>query len=41
VGFALGAWGGLGQVEQLAARVAVGDPALQGAVLGALGARTH
>jgi hypothetical protein len=41
VGFALGEWGGLGQVEQLAARVAVGHPALQGAVLGALGARTH
>jgi hypothetical protein len=41
VGFALGAWGGLVQVEVLAARVPVGDPALQGAVLGALGARTH
>lgn len=41
VGFALGAWGGLTQVEALAARVPVGDPALQGAVLGALGARTH
>lgn len=41
VGFALGEWGGLVQVEQLAARVSVGHPALQGAVLGALGARTH
>ncbi|HVS17975.1 MAG TPA: hypothetical protein VMT18_05195, partial [Planctomycetota bacterium] len=41
VGFALGEWGGLAQVELLAARVAVGNAALQGAVLGALGARTH
>ena len=41
IGFALGEWGGLPQVELLAARVAVGHPALQGAVLGALAARTH
>lgn len=41
VGFALGEWGGLTQVELLAARAPIGDPALQGAVLGALGARTH
>lgn len=41
VGFALGEWGGLVELEWLAARVGPAEPALQGAVLGALGARTH
>jgi hypothetical protein len=41
VGLALGEWGGMEQVDWLAERLSVGDPALQGAVLGALGARTH
>ncbi|MCC7013433.1 MAG: HEAT repeat domain-containing protein [Planctomycetes bacterium] len=41
VGFALGEWGGMAQVDWLSARVGAADPALQGAVLGALGARTH
>lgn len=41
VGFALGEWGGLAEVERLAARWSATDPALQGAVLGALGDRTH
>jgi HEAT repeat protein len=41
VGFALGEWGGLAEVDWLAARIGPAEPALQGAVLGALGARTH
>lgn len=41
VGFALGEWGGASEVDRLAARVGAADPALQGALLGALGARTH
>jgi hypothetical protein len=43
VGFAIGTWGGIDAVEQLsrARRNNTGDPALQGAVLGALGARTR
>ena len=40
-GFALGEWGGLLQVEALAAKLGGGDPRLQGALLGALSARTH
>ena len=40
VGYALGFWGGIPQVEDLAKRWSVGHPALQGAVLGALAART-
>ncbi len=39
VGFALGEFGGLGAVEDLARKRADSDPALQGAVLGALSAR--
>jgi HEAT repeat protein len=41
VGFALGEWGGESEVRRLSERVGGADPALQGAVLGALGARTH
>ena len=41
VGFALGEFGGLPQVDLLAERLSNNDPALQGAVLGALAARTH
>ncbi len=41
VGFALGELGGPEMVERLARRRSSGDPALQGAYLGALGARTH
>ena len=41
VGFALGEWGGLAEVEVLARRRRSGDPALQGAFLGALSARTQ
>lgn len=41
VGFALGKWGGMETVDWLAERLNVGDPALQGAVLAALAARTH
>lgn len=41
VGFALGEWGGLREVDVLAGRRRAADPALQGAVLGALSARTH
>jgi NADH:ubiquinone oxidoreductase subunit C len=41
VGFALGEWGGIDEVERLSARRSAGDPVLEGAVLGALGARTH
>lgn len=41
VGFALGEWGGLAEVEWLGARIGPAEPGLQGAVLGALGARTH
>lgn len=41
VGFALGEWGGLAEVDWLSARIGPAEPALQGAVLGALGARTH
>lgn len=42
-GYALGTWGGIEAVEQLSRmrRGNAGDPALQGAVLGALGARTR
>jgi hypothetical protein len=40
VGYALGFWGGIREVEELARRRGVGHPALQGAVLGALAART-
>lgn len=41
VGFALGEWGGLAEVEWLGSRIGPAEPGLQGAVLGALGARTH
>jgi hypothetical protein len=41
VGFALGEWGGTDEVERLARRANAADPALQGAYLGAMGARTH
>jgi HEAT repeat protein len=43
VGYAVGLWGGLAQVEELArdVRYNSGDPALQGALLGALSARTQ
>jgi hypothetical protein len=41
VGFALGEWGGLDQLELLGERATGGDPALQGLLLGALGARTR
>lgn len=41
VGFALGEWGGAIEVDRLAARVGAADPALQGALLGALSARTR
>ena len=40
VGFALGEWGGLDQLEILGER-RVAQPALEGALLGALGARTR
>ena len=43
LGFALGEWGGLREVEYLKNNIGllVGDPVLQGALLGALGRRTH
>ena len=41
VGFALGQWGGLQELEHLARDRRPGDPAVSGAYLGALGARTH
>jgi hypothetical protein len=41
VGFALGQFGGTEQVERLSERLGSGDPALQGALLGALAARTY
>lgn len=43
VGFALGAWGGIQAVEFLQKKwgLLANDPVLQGAVLGALGRRTH
>ncbi|MBI5363752.1 MAG: hypothetical protein HZA53_11280 [Planctomycetes bacterium] len=43
VGFAIGAWGGLREVDELARelRYASGHPALQGALLGALSTRTQ
>ena len=40
LGFALGQWGGLPTVEALARRRNEGDPALQGALLGALTTRS-
>jgi len=43
VGYAIGAWGGMREVEDLARelRYASSEPALQGALLGALAARTQ
>ncbi len=41
VGYALGEWGGTAEVERLGRRRTAADPALQGAFLGALAARTH
>jgi hypothetical protein len=43
VGFALGEWGGMSAVQELARtlRNNAADPALQGAVLGALASRTY
>jgi hypothetical protein len=40
-GFALGEFAGMQQVEELALRLSSIDPILQGALLGALAARTH
>lgn len=40
VGFALGLWGGMRQVEELSVRWGVGHPGLQGVVLGVLASRT-
>ncbi len=41
VGYCLGEWGGTAEVERLGSRRTAADPALQGALLGALAARTH
>ena len=41
VGFALGQFGGLREVDELGSRMGSGDPALQGVLLGALAARTY
>ena len=41
VGFALGEFAGIQQVEVLSERLSSSDPALQGALLGALSGRTH
>jgi hypothetical protein len=41
VGFALGEWGGLTEVDVLARRRRASDPALQGAFLGALATRSQ
>jgi HEAT repeat protein len=41
LGFAVGEWGGLAALDELARRRGPGDPALQGAYLGALSTRTH
>jgi hypothetical protein len=41
VGFALGEWGGAVEVDRLAGRVSAADPALQGALLGALSTRSR
>lgn len=41
VGYALGSWGGALEVDRLGRRRTAADPALQGALLGALAARTH
>jgi len=41
VGFALGEWGGLSEVDALARRRRASDPAVQGAFLGALATRTQ
>ncbi len=43
LGFALGEWGGLKEVQQLKTKngLRINDPVLQGALLGALGRRTH
>lgn len=43
VGFALGEWGGLAEIEELQRRLRAraNDPVMQGALLGALSARTH
>lgn len=41
VGYALGSWGGTLEVDRLGRRRTAADPALQGAMLGALAARTH
>lgn len=41
VGFAIGEWGGMLELEKLARRTTASDPALQGALLGALTGRTR
>jgi hypothetical protein len=41
VGFAIGQWGGLAAVEELARNRNERHPAVQGAFLGALSTRTH
>jgi hypothetical protein len=43
LGFAIGTWGGIDAVERVSRlrRSNPGDPAVQGAVLGALAARTR
>ncbi|MAF66680.1 MAG: hypothetical protein CMJ84_13600 [Planctomycetes bacterium] len=43
VGFALGEWGGLAEIDELQRRLRARtfDPVMQGALLGALSARTH
>ena len=41
VGYALGLWGGIPALRELTTKLRSGDPALQGALLGALASRTH
>ena len=41
IGYALGLWGGIPALRQLSSKRRSGDPALQGALLGALASRTH
>ena len=41
IGYALGLWGGIPALRELTGQFRSGDPALQGALLGALASRTH
>ena len=41
VGFALGEWGGVDALEALSRRRPAGDPAVQGAYLGAMSSRSQ